>query len=163
MTTSITIVLSVPNLAERGKDCLEDLAATLPGYAGARVDVGRVCVEMDVFSRAAQPNAGAFANVVRRIVPDAHVTEFGPDVLTLDAISQLIGLPATSLPELQAEYPESFPGHVFQCPGHWHLAEVLCWVRAVGAIAIDDDLLQAARLASSLNASMQADRMRRIA
>lgn len=158
MRYPLSLRLSVPNLQERYDDYIEDLAVAVPGRWVATPDGPHrlhVVIEGDA------PGCGQLDRTVEsisRALPRSVLQSVGPDVLDLGEIASILGLPTACLLELQRENPETFPLPVAGTSESFHLAHVLSWIRAIGGIEVDADLLDVALAALNTNSALHARR-----
>ena len=160
MSHVFAVLLSVPGLPDRFEDYLEDLAACMPvRWRAEHAGDLRLRIDIEVEERPPREVLTAALDAVCRALPHSRIHAVGPDALRLEDIAALLYLPAACLVELQQENPATFPAAIAHEPEHWHLAHVLSWVRAVGAIRVDADLLDIARVALEANEALRARRL----
>lgn len=153
--------LSLPSLAERLDDYLADLADAGCKDAGARVvDAARLELTFRRSGVSAPVVMKLALGAVRRALPHAVLMAVGPDVLALEGIAHLVGLPGRCLHELRAERDIGFPAPIsHEAPLRWRAAHVLHWIHAVGAITVDAPLLETTDAAHAFNLDIHARRL----
>jgi hypothetical protein len=159
MVPSFSLTLSLPLLAERRDEYVQDLARLMPGVGmSASADATHLTVAFELGAERAETLLQRAVDALRQASPQAVLLHAAPDLLPLPAIAALVGLPRSSLDKLRESYPESFPRESFEAAGVWHLTHVLRWIRAVGAIHIDATLFEVASACEQLNARILVQR-----
>jgi hypothetical protein len=88
---------------------------------------------------------------VRRALPDAELTEVGPDLAGLTDIAELVGVSRQNMRKLMVNHAGSFPSPVHDgSTALWRLAPVLEWLISRG-YTIEQRLLDVARMAMQVN------------
>lgn len=161
-----TITISVPGVRDRHAGYREALAQH--GCEDVvSVELGGHQLKLE-FRRAGHCASSVIADTltaVRSALDDALVLHVGPDLMPLSGIADLVYLPLTCLEEFQRELFVGFPEPAERQHGEplWRAAEVIGWIKAIGAIVVDAVVLETVLEAQAINDANVARRLGRVA
>jgi hypothetical protein len=97
---------------------------------------------------------------VKRAVPDAQLIEATPDLAGLTDIAEFVGVSRQNMRKLMLTHAKTFPAPIHEGSATlWHLAPVLEWLHARAGYAIEQPLLEMARIAMQINVAKEAHRL----
>jgi predicted DNA-binding transcriptional regulator AlpA len=77
-------------------------------------------------------------------------------------VAEIVGVSRQNMRKLMLAHPGSFPAPVHEGSASiWHLADVLVWLQAKGSYALDEDMLDVARVALQVNVAKEGRRLPR--
>jgi len=121
---------------------------------------GRIALQFTREADSAEQAIISALEDVKRAIPDAALFEAGPDFAGLTDIAELVGVTRQNMRKLMLTHAGSFPAPVHE--GHaalWHLAPVLEWLSTRGDYAIEQPLLETARIAMQVNVTKESHRL----
>ena len=97
---------------------------------------------------------------VKRAIPDAELIEACPDFASLTDIAELVGVSRQNMRKLMLTHTGTFPAPVHEgSTALWHLAPVLEWLRVRAGYAIEQRLLETARITMQVNVTINSHRL----
>lgn len=130
------------------------------GCDDALVGIGQPGRLALAFTREAGNAKRAFRSAladVKAILPEARLSEAGPDFVGLSDVADIVGVSRQNMRKLMLGYPGSFPPPVHDgSTAIWHLADILAWLDTKGGYNVDRHILDTARAALSVNLAKAA-------
>ena len=89
---------------------------------------------------------------VRKIIPDAALTEATPDLVGLTDVAELLGFSRQNMRKIMLNGGAAFPSPLHDGkPAIWHLSKILSWLGENGNYSVDKQLIDIARVNMGLN------------
>ncbi|MDJ0694269.1 DNA-binding protein [Mastigocoleus sp. MO_188.B34] len=89
---------------------------------------------------------------VKRVIPYATLIEATPDFVGLTDAAKILGCTRQNIRKLIITNEPKAPFPVYEgTPSIWHLAEILIWLREVKKYAINDALIEVAKINMNIN------------
>jgi hypothetical protein len=89
---------------------------------------------------------------VKKVIPSSTLIEAAPDFVSLTDISKILGCTRQNVRNLIVDTNLLPPLPIYDgTPSIWHLAEVLTWLKEEKAYAIDESVLEVAKITMGLN------------
>jgi len=113
---------------------------------------GRLALQFNRHANTAMDALKSAILDIRKVFPDAKLTEANPDLVGLTDLAQLLGFSRQNMRKLMLTHETSFPS-----PLHdgrvklWHLDNILGWFDSKQARTIDPSLLDVARITRQFN------------
>ncbi|KAF0208145.1 MAG: DNA-binding protein [Actinomycetota bacterium] len=135
------------------------------GCTDALVGIGRIGMIGLDFSREASSAREAVLSAIEDVkaaIPDAELVEAKPDLVGLTEVAEILGFSRQYMRKVALGSTPAFPAPTHQGnPSMWHLAPVLEWLITSRRYAVDQTLVDLARLNMHLNIAIdeiRADR-----
>lgn len=97
---------------------------------------------------------------VKRAIPDAQLIEATPDLAGLTDIAEFVGVTRQNMRKLMLTHAKTFPAPIHEgSAALWHLAPVLEWLHDRAGYAIEQPLLEMARIAMQINVAKESHRL----
>jgi hypothetical protein len=121
---------------------------------------GRIALNFTREARSARQAVISALEDVKRAIPDAELIEAGPDLAGLTDIAELVGVSRQNMRKLMVNHAKSFPAPIHEGSlALWHLAPVLEWLDTRAGYAIEQHLLDVARIAMQVNVAKESRRL----
>jgi len=121
---------------------------------------GRIALDFTREADSAEQAIISALEDVKRAVPDAELIEASPDFAGLTDIAVLVGVTRQNMRKLMLTHAGTFPAPVHEgSTALWHLAPVLEWLSARAGYAIEQRLLETARIAMQVNVTKESYRL----
>ena len=121
---------------------------------------GRIALDFTREADSAEQAIISALEGVKRAVPHAELIEACPDFAGLTDIAELVGVSRQNMRKLMLAHAGTFPAPVHEgSTALWHLAPVLEWLRTRAGYAIEQRLLETARIAMQVNVTRESRRL----
>lgn len=121
---------------------------------------GRIALD---FTREAESARHAIISAledVKRAIPGAELIEVSPDLSGLTDIAGLVGVTRQNMRKLMVSHAKTFPAPVHEGSlALWHLAPVLEWLSSRAGYAIEQHMIEIARVAMQVNVAKESSRL----
>ena len=118
---------------------------------------GRIALNFTRDADSAQNAVISALEDVKRAIPDAELIEASPDLSGLTDIAEFVGVTRQAMRKLMVSHAKTFPAPVHEGSlALWHLAPVLEWLSARAGYAIEQRLIEIARIAMQVNVAKES-------
>ena len=129
----------------------------LSGCDDALIGIGKKGSISLNFMRSAESAYGAISSAmidVRQAIPQSIVIEATPDLVGLTDVAKILGCTRQNIRNLVVNSDRISPTPVYEgTPSLWHLSEILTWLQNEKMYAIDDSVLEVAKINMEINAA----------
>ena len=127
----------------------------LSGCDDALIGIGKKGSISLNFMRSAESAYGAISSAmidVRQAIPQSIVIEATPDLVGLTDVAKILGCTRQNIRNLVVNSDRISPTPVYEgTPSLWHLSEILTWLQDEKMYAIDDSVLDVAKISMEIN------------
>ncbi|MDZ7662827.1 DNA-binding protein [Thiohalophilus sp.] len=154
-----TLKFSLPDVGIRPEDYVEALIAN--GCDDALIGIGqqgRIALNFMRDAVTAMEAVQSAIKDIKRVIPGARLVEAAPDLVGLTDVAEILGFSRQNMRKIMLGAGTAFPPPVHEGrPSIWHLAKILQWLGENGHYAVDDSLIELARVTMELNIVRELD------
>lgn len=89
---------------------------------------------------------------VKKVIPEASLTEATPDFVGLTDVADLLGFTRQYMRKLMVNSGTTFPSPVHEGkPSIWHLSNILIWLKENNKVEVEDTLIDVANINKKFN------------
>ncbi|MFO1378565.1 MAG: DNA-binding protein [Steroidobacteraceae bacterium] len=161
MEYDFVLKFRLPEGSARPRDLVERLGKA--GCDDAVVGIGqpgRIALDFTREAGSAEQAIISALEDVKRAIPGAELIEACPDFAGLTDIAELVGVTRQNMRKLMLTHTGTFPAPVHDgSTALWHLAPVLEWLSVRAGYAIEQRLLETARITMHVNVTRESHRL----